>query len=153
MSNSERDCYEVPRNPRGADAKTIKDAYQRLAVQWHPDRNKTPDAEERFKEIAKAYAILSDPKQRAKYDARGFEGISHYSHNDLFRDVDLGSIFGDLGFVFDRVSIATIEHAVTYVIKSGPVIINLGKTRCRYMGEGPHKKEKPQADFLINRFC
>lgn len=77
-------------------------------MHWHPDRSKAPDAEERFKEIAKAYAILSDSKKRAKYDARGFEGISHYSHDDLFRGVDLGSIFGDLGFgpggesIFDR---------------------------------------------------
>ncbi len=68
-------------------------------MQWHPDRNQAPDAQERYKEIAKAYAVLSDPKKCAKCDARGFEGSSH-SHDDLFRGMDLGSIFGDLGFGF-----------------------------------------------------
>jgi len=100
MSTEEQDYYEILGVPRDADAKTIKDAYHRLAMKWHPDRSKAPDADERFKEIAKAYAVLSDPKKRAKYDARGFDGIAHYSHDDLFRGVDLGSIFGDLGFGF-----------------------------------------------------
>jgi len=69
-------------------------------MKWHPDRNKSPDAEKKFKEIAKAYAVVSDPRKRAKCDVRSFEGIAHYSHDDLFRDVDLGSLFGDLGFGF-----------------------------------------------------
>lgn len=96
----ERDYYEILGVPRDADLKSIKDAYHRLAMKWHPDRNKAPDAEERFKEIAKAYAVLSNPKKRAQYDAHGFEGIAHFSEEDLFRGVDLGSLFGDLGFGF-----------------------------------------------------
>jgi molecular chaperone DnaJ len=96
----EREYYEVLGVPRDADLKSIKDAYHRLAMKWHPDRNKAPDAEERFKEIAKAYAVLSDPKKRARYDAHGYEGIAHFSEEDLFRGVDLGSLFGDLGFDF-----------------------------------------------------
>jgi len=100
MGGKERDYYEVLGVPRDADEKTIRDAYRRLAMKWHPDRNKSPDAEEHFKSIAKAYAILSDPEKRARYDARGFEGVAHYSHDDIFRGVDLGSIFGDLGFGF-----------------------------------------------------
>jgi molecular chaperone DnaJ len=96
----ERDYYEVLGVPRDADLKSIKDAYHRLAMKWHPDRNKAPDAEERFKEIAKAYAVLSDPKKRAQYDAHGYEGIAHFSEEDLFRGVNLGSLFGDLGFGF-----------------------------------------------------
>ncbi len=97
---SERDYYDVLGIPRDADAKTIKDAYHRLAMKWHPDRNSAPEAEERFKQIAKAYAVLSDPKKRAKYDARGFEGVAHYTSEDLFSGLDLGSLFGDLGFGF-----------------------------------------------------
>jgi len=100
VTSRERDYYDVLGVPRDADAKTIKDAYHRLAMKWHPDRNKSPDAEKKSKDIAKAYAVLSDPKKRAKYDARGFEGIAHNSHDDLFRDVDLGSLFGDLDFGF-----------------------------------------------------
>src|SRR5919106_1550123 len=97
---AERDYYEVLGVPRDADLKTIKDAYHRLAMKWHPDRNKSPDAEAKFKKIAKAYAVLSKPDKRARYDAQGFEGVAHFTDEDLFRNVDLGSLFGDLGFGF-----------------------------------------------------
>ena len=100
MPNKDPDYYEILGVPRDAEEKTIKDAYHRLAMQWHPDRNPSPDAEARFKEIATAYAILSDPSKRARYDAKGFEGVAHYNQDDLFRDIDLGSLFGDLGFGF-----------------------------------------------------
>ncbi|WP_455205962.1 molecular chaperone DnaJ [Kaarinaea lacus] len=96
----ERDYYEVLGVARDADTKAIKNAYHRLAMKFHPDRNPDPDAAEKFKEISKAYAILSDPKKRANYDARGFEGVSQYSQDDLYRDLDLGAIFGDAGFGF-----------------------------------------------------
>ncbi len=100
MNDTTRDYYQELGIPRDADAKAIKDAYHRLAMKWHPDRNRSPEAEERFKHIAKAYAILSDPRKRAKYDARGFEGVAHYSEEELFGGLDLGSLFGDLGFGF-----------------------------------------------------
>lgn len=100
MDNTVRDYYEELGIPRDADEKAIKDAYHRLAMKWHPDRNKSPEAEARFKRIATAYAILSDPPKRAKYDARGFEGVAHYSDEDLFGGLDMGSLFGDLGFGF-----------------------------------------------------
>lgn len=100
MADVEHDYYELLGVPRDADPKTIKDAYHRLAMKWHPDRNSSPDAEAQFKAIAKAYAILSDPKKRARYDAQGFEGVAHYSHDDLYSNLDLGSLFGDLGFGF-----------------------------------------------------
>lgn len=98
---AQRDYYEVLGVTRDADAKAIKDAFRLLAMKYHPDRNKSPDAEARFKEIAEAYAILSDPKKRAEYDARGFAGVSGFSAEDLFSGVDFGDIFGDMGFGFD----------------------------------------------------
>ncbi len=104
MSAAQRDYYEVLGVARDADAKAIKDAFRQLALKYHPDRNKSPEAEARFKEIAEAYAVLSDPKKRADYDARGFEGVAGYSPEDLFAGVDFGDIFrdfgGDLGFGF-----------------------------------------------------
>jgi molecular chaperone DnaJ len=100
MDTRERDYYEILGISRNADQKAIKDAYHRLAMKWHPDRNKSPEAETRFKEIAKAYAILSDPAKRAQYDAGGFESVAHYSTDDLFRNIDLGSLFDDLDFGF-----------------------------------------------------
>ena len=93
--------------PRDAEAAAIKDAFRTLALRYHPDRNKAPDAEERFKEIAEAYAVLSDPKKRAEYDARGFAGVAGFTREDLFGGIDFEDLFGgawDLGGggLFDR---------------------------------------------------
>ncbi|MFQ5810502.1 MAG: molecular chaperone DnaJ, partial [Armatimonadota bacterium] len=69
-----RDYYDVLGLSRGADQGDIKSAYRRLARRYHPDVNKDdPDAEERFKEIGEAYAVLSDPEKRARYDRFGHE--------------------------------------------------------------------------------
>jgi molecular chaperone DnaJ len=100
MSNSERDYYEVLGIPRDAGEKAIKKAYKRQAMKYHPDRNKDPDAEEKFKEIAKAYAVLSDPAKRKMYDAGGMGGVAHFSDEELFRNVDFGDLFGGFGFDF-----------------------------------------------------
>ena len=85
---------------READQKAIKDAFRILAMKYHPDRNKEPGAEERFKEIAEAYAILSDPKKRAEYDSRGFAGVEGFSQEDLFGGINFEDIFGGLNFDF-----------------------------------------------------
>lgn len=97
MFSARRDYYEVLGVARDADAATIKNRFRELTLRYHPDRNKDPGAEERFKEIAEAYAILSDPKKRADYDARGFASVAGFSREDLFGDIDFGDIFGDLG--------------------------------------------------------
>lgn len=102
-----RDYYEVLEVPRDADAKAVKDAFRKLALKYHPDRNKEPGAEDRFKEIAEAYAVLSDPKKRADYDAGGFEGLKGVRAEDLFGGIDFDDLFGGLGFdfgggIFDR---------------------------------------------------
>ena len=86
--------------PRDAEPKTIKDAFRALALKYHPDRNKEPGAEEKFKEIAAAYAVLSDPEKRRAYDARGFAGIAGLSEEDLFRHVNFEDLFGGLNFDF-----------------------------------------------------
>jgi molecular chaperone DnaJ len=93
--------------PHDADAAAIKDAFRKLALKYHPDRNKEPGAEERFKEIAEAYAVLSDPKKRAEYDSGGFAGVAGFSPEDLFGGLDFDSLFPDLGFglgggIFER---------------------------------------------------
>jgi molecular chaperone DnaJ len=98
MAVAQRDYYDVLGVPRDADAKRIKDTFRELALKYHPDRNKAAGAEERFKEIAEAYAVLSDPTKRAEYDARGFAGVAGFSPEDLFAGIDFGDIFGDAGF-------------------------------------------------------
>ena len=103
-----RDYYEVLGVSREADAKAIKDAFRQLALRYHPDRNKEPDATERFKEIAEAYAILSDPQKRSAYDARGLAGVSGFSPEDLIGGINFEDIFGGMGLdlggpgLFDR---------------------------------------------------
>ncbi|WP_153110032.1 DnaJ C-terminal domain-containing protein [Propionivibrio limicola] len=100
MADAKRDYYEVLGVPRDADAKAIKDAFRQLALKFHPDRNKAPDAEARFKEIAEAYAVLSDPKKRADYDAGGFSGLGGMRPEDIYGGIDFENLFGGLGFDF-----------------------------------------------------
>jgi molecular chaperone DnaJ len=96
-----RDYYEVLGVQRNASKDEIKDAYRKLAMQYHPDRNKAPDAEEKFKEISEAYAVLSDDEKRQQYDVLGHAGFDQrYSREDIFRGADFDSIFRDLGFGF-----------------------------------------------------
>ena len=96
-----RDYYEVLEVPREASKDQIKDAYRKLAMQFHPDRNKSPEAEEKFKEISEAYAVLSDDDKRQQYNTLGHAGFDQrYSQEDIFRgrETDFDSIFRDIGF-------------------------------------------------------
>jgi len=72
---TDRDYYEILGVPRNASAEDLKQAFRRLARTYHPDVNSAPDAEERFKEINEAYAVLSDPERRAAYDRFGHAGV------------------------------------------------------------------------------
>ena len=94
-----RDYYEVLNVERGTPQDEIKKAFRKLAFQYHPDRNKEPDAEDKFKEISEAYAILSDPEKKQQYDMFGHAGIrGRYSTEDIFRGVNLRDIFTEFGF-------------------------------------------------------
>ena len=96
---SGKDYYDVLGVQRGATKEQIKDAYRKLALQFHPDRNKAPEAEARFKEISEAYAVLSDDEKRGQYDNFGREGVyQRYSQEDIFRGVDFGEFFRGMGF-------------------------------------------------------
>ena len=96
-----RDYYEVLGVQRNAAKDEIKDAYRKLALQYHPDRNKAPEAEGKFKEISEAYAVLSDDEKRQQYDMLGHPGFDQrYTREDIFRGADFNSIFRDLGFGF-----------------------------------------------------
>ena len=75
MATTERDLYEVLGVDRRASDAEIKRAFRKLAQQWHPDVNKDPTAEARFKEASEAYQILSDPDRRQRYDTFGRAGV------------------------------------------------------------------------------
>uniref|UniRef100_A0A8C6TTR2 DnaJ heat shock protein family (Hsp40) member B4 n=1 Tax=Neogobius melanostomus TaxID=47308 RepID=A0A8C6TTR2_9GOBI len=70
-----KDYYKTLGISKGATEDDIKKAYRKQALKWHPDKNKSPVAEEKFKEIAEAYEVLSDPKKREVYDQYGEEGL------------------------------------------------------------------------------
>lgn len=69
-----KDYYQTLGLSRGASDEEIKRAYRRQALRYHPDKNKEPGAEEKFKEIAEAYDVLSDPRKREIFDRYGEEG-------------------------------------------------------------------------------
>jgi len=100
VATNQRDYYEVLGVGRNATEEELKKAYRKLALQYHPDRNpENKQAEERFKEINAAYAVLSDPQKRQRYDrfghAAGFEGTEGFGGFDFSRG-DFGDIFGDI---------------------------------------------------------
>lgn len=108
---AKRDYYEVLGVSKNAGEQELKQAYRKLALKYHPDKNKgNPESEEKFKEATEAYEVLRDPQKRASYDKFGHEGVSGFDgfgrraysdFSDIFGDFDLGDIFdGFLGSAF-----------------------------------------------------
>ena len=101
---SKRDYYEVLGVSKGATAEELKKAYRELALKSHPDRvapEKKKEAEEKFKEISEAYAVLTDPQKRSLYDQYGHSGVDQkFRQEDIFRGTDFRSVFegGEGGF-------------------------------------------------------
>ncbi len=95
-----KDYYEILEVDRTASSTEIKKAYRRLARKYHPDvNNGDPQAEQKFKHISEAYAVLSDPQKRRQYDRRGYAAIDEFFHNgfpDIFEIFQ--SAFGDMPF-------------------------------------------------------
>ncbi|MCX7697443.1 MAG: molecular chaperone DnaJ [Bacteroidales bacterium] len=107
---AKKDYYEILGVPRNATQEEIKKAYRQMALKYHPDRNPgDKEAEEKFKEAAEAYEVLSDPEKRKRYDQFGHAGVgnSHFSGGGFtvedifshFSDIfsDFGDIFGGFG--------------------------------------------------------
>ncbi|HUU48222.1 MAG TPA: molecular chaperone DnaJ [Nitrosopumilaceae archaeon] len=104
--SAKRDYYEVLGISKDTSINEIKLQYRKLALKFHPDRNKSKDAGEHFKEISEAYAVLSDPKKRELYDQHGHEGVDgRYSTDDIFQGAsgNFSDIFGRSGGGFDSI--------------------------------------------------
>lgn len=97
---TKRDYYEILGVKKDASLDEIKKAYRELALRYHPDRvphEQKKEAEEKFKEISEAYAVLSDSQKRALYDQYGHSGIDQrYAYEDIFKGADFSSVFQDL---------------------------------------------------------
>ena len=97
-----KDYYSVLGLKKRASEDEIKKAYRKLAMQYHPDRNKDDKkAENKFKDISQAYAVLSDKKKRQQYDQFGSEDFHQkFSQEDIFRDFDINEVLKGFGFGF-----------------------------------------------------
>ena len=99
---AKRDYYEVLGINKGASETEIKSAFRKLAKEYHPDVNKSADAESKFKEIGEAYAVLSDPAKKAQYDQYGHSSFEQggfgggFSGGFTYEDIDLNSILDEL---------------------------------------------------------
>jgi len=113
MGTTKRDYYEILGVKKSANLDEIKKAYRELALRFHPDRvphEQKKEAEEKFKDISEAYAVLSDSQKRALYDQYGHSGIDQkYAYEDIFKGADFSSVFqgmGDFGLgggIFDEI--------------------------------------------------
>nr|XP_040030650.1 dnaJ homolog subfamily B member 9-like [Gasterosteus aculeatus aculeatus] len=101
---AKRDYYDVLGVPRDATERLIKKAFHKLALKYHPDRNKGPDAESKFREIAEAYETLSDDKRRREYDQFGHGpspgeghrgGRGDYNFNQHYQSFNFDDLFKD----------------------------------------------------------
>jgi curved DNA-binding protein len=94
------DYYQILGVKKDASRDEIKKAYRKLAMKYHPDHSKGDKAaEEKFKKISEAYAVLSDKEKRKEYDTFGSEGFrQRFSQEDIFRGFDFGDIFREFGF-------------------------------------------------------
>ena len=95
---AKRDYYEVLGVSKSASADEIKKAYRKLAIQYHPDKNPdNPEAEDKFKEAAEAYEVLSNPEKKQRYDQFGHQGMGGSgSYGGGMNMEDIFSQFGDI---------------------------------------------------------
>jgi molecular chaperone DnaJ len=104
---AKKDYYEILGVDKNASKTDIKKAYRKLALKYHPDKNPNKDAEEKFKDISEAYAVLYDDEKKKLYDMYGHAGINQqFSQEDIFRGADFGDIFSGFDFnindIFER---------------------------------------------------
>ena len=130
----ERDYYRLMGLGPDATEEEIRKAYRRLALQWHPDRNRRdPDAAERFKEISEAYAVLIDPVKRSAYDRARAAGTPHEFHprredlfRDLFADARASAIFDELVREFQRLGMRVHHQSFQQTLFGGRTVVTGG---------------------------
>ncbi|HEY3068108.1 MAG TPA: DnaJ domain-containing protein [Methylomirabilota bacterium] len=130
----DKDYYGIMGLAPTASEEEIRKAYRRLALQWHPDRNRgDARAAERFKEISEAYAVLIDPAKRTDYDrARAMGATPHFggTREDLFRDLfanpRASAVFEDLAREFERMGLRIDRHSFHQTLFGGRTVVSGG---------------------------
>src|ERR1044071_8934327 len=98
---TKRDFYEVLGVGRNATEAEIKKAYRQMALKYHPDKNPgNKEAEEKFKEAASAYEVLSDKEKRQRYDQFGHQGVGGAPGNGGYGNMNMDDIFSNFGDIF-----------------------------------------------------
>ena len=123
-----RDYYEVLGLQKGASDDEIKKAYRKLSKKYHPDINKEPDAEAKFKEISEAYEILSDPQKRAAYDQYGHAGTDpNYGggYGGGFGGFNGGGFSGGGGMTSLNHSLAAVAERQIQMLRDKELICNM----------------------------
>ena len=116
------DFYDLLGVSRDVDPDSLKRAYRRMARQYHPDINKDPGAEDRFKEIGRAYEVLSDPQTRARYDQFGEAGLGGAAGAP-----DMGDM-GGFADLFETFSRASVDLVVLELVGRGVRALSRGMT-------------------------
>jgi molecular chaperone DnaJ len=154
MATTESDYYELLGVPRSASDAEIKSAFRALAREWHPDVSAAPDAERRFRDVAEAFEVLSDPERRATYDRFGKAGLTRGGFESVFADFGslsdvFAAFFGDdllggarqsrsrRGGDVQAVVEIELEEAFTGAAVSAPLDVALPCERCDSTGAEP----------------
>jgi curved DNA-binding protein len=147
-----KDYYKVLNVSKGASQEEIKKSYRKLAMKYHPDRNRGQSgAEERFKEINEAYAVLSDAEKRKQYDMFGADGFQqHFAAEDFFRNEDFRNIFDDADFGAEDIF---SQFFGGNRVKQGPGFARGARPSSRARGAGRpfgahHRKAPPKGGDL-----
>ena len=110
---SKRDYYEILEVSKNATAEEIKKAYRKKAIQYHPDKNPgNKEAEERFKEAAEAYEVLSNEEKRSRYDKFGHAGVGGASGGGYGGGMSMDDIFSHFGDIFGEIGRASCRERV-----------------------------------------
>jgi curved DNA-binding protein len=139
------DYYKLLGIDKKASLDDIKKAYRKLALKYHPDKNPGDSkAEEKFKKISEAYAVLSDPEKRQHYDNFGSDAFGRqFSEEDIFKGFDLNEILREMGF-----GGGSFGGGFTSFFGSGGKRVYSrragGDDRYSYFGSGPHRRHQPQ---------
>lgn len=140
------DYYQILGVEKGAGPEDIKKAYRKLALKYHPDRNpNNREAEEKFKKISEAYAVLSDSEKRKQYDSFGSDQFSQrFSQEEIFRNFDFSQILRDLGFGSsgkDDPRFRSAGRQGTYTFRGGDPFADLFGQRRQEYYQMPQKGE------------